>query len=292
MTIREQVAARRAMAAATGRRLPRKLTKVPRAAAPSGIERDYYLALRAELRGLVRLAIATIEPQLPALTREASVNRPRADSLIDSLDGLMSTIRTKWGARAEPLRQIVRTMTERLSRFNFIQIERQFKQVLGVDPFAAEPWLADELAVATRENTRRINGTADQVLDRVEATVTDGVRRGESTRTIAKKLEDLTGWTDTRAKLIARDQVGKMNGKLTELRQQSHGVKEYTWRNMGDQRVRGNPGGRYPKAKPSHWHREGQRFRWDQPPEGGHPGEAHLCRCYAEPVLDLFADLM
>lgn len=26
-------------------------------------------------------------------------------------------------------------------------------------------------------------------------------------------------------------------------------------------------------------------FRWDNPPEGGHPGEAHNCRCFAEPVL-------
>jgi uncharacterized protein with gpF-like domain len=26
-------------------------------------------------------------------------------------------------------------------------------------------------------------------------------------------------------------------------------------------------------------------FRWDDPPEGGHLGEAHNSRCYAEPVL-------
>ena len=25
-------------------------------------------------------------------------------------------------------------------------------------------------------------------------------------------------------------------------------------------------------------------FRWDEPPAGGHPGQAHNCRCYAEPV--------
>jgi hypothetical protein len=25
-------------------------------------------------------------------------------------------------------------------------------------------------------------------------------------------------------------------------------------------------------------------FRWDTPPEGGHPGQAYNCRCYAEPV--------
>jgi len=26
-------------------------------------------------------------------------------------------------------------------------------------------------------------------------------------------------------------------------------------------------------------------FFWDEPPEGGHPGDAHNCRCFAEPML-------
>ncbi|WP_018699720.1 hypothetical protein [Amorphus coralli] len=26
-------------------------------------------------------------------------------------------------------------------------------------------------------------------------------------------------------------------------------------------------------------------FFWDDPPERGHPGDAHNCRCFAEPML-------
>lgn len=46
----------------------------------------------------------------------------------------------------------------------------------------------------------------------------------------------------------------------------------YIWRTMRDGDVRS-----------AHSSREGQVFSWDNPPEGGHPGEAHGCRCWAEP---------
>ena len=58
------------------------------------------------------------------------------------------------------------------------------------------------------------------------------------------------------------------------------------WRSYFDERVRGNPSGKYPKAEPSHWARNGKAFRWDSPPEGGAPGEEVLCRCYGEAILD------
>lgn len=37
------------------------------------------------------------------------------------------------------------------------------------------------------------------------------------------------------------------------------------------------------KARDSHAEREGKVFAWDNPPEGGHPGEDYNCRCYTEP---------
>jgi len=45
----------------------------------------------------------------------------------------------------------------------------------------------------------------------------------------------------------------------------------YTWRTQGDGKVRG-----------AHAERNGKVFSWDDPPEGGHPGEASNCRCRAE----------
>ncbi len=47
----------------------------------------------------------------------------------------------------------------------------------------------------------------------------------------------------------------------------------YIWRTRGDGKVRSE-----------HAERDGKEFSWDDPPDGGHPGEAPNCRCRAEDV--------
>lgn len=48
----------------------------------------------------------------------------------------------------------------------------------------------------------------------------------------------------------------------------------YIWRTRRDGKVRS-----------AHAEREGQIFSWDDPPEGGHPGEDYNCRCTSEPYF-------
>jgi SPP1 gp7 family putative phage head morphogenesis protein len=62
-------------------------------------------------------------------------------------------------------------------------------------------------------------------------------------------------------------------GLINQLRQQDLGIERYIWRSQDDAKVR-----------ESHAEYDDQVFRWDDPPAGGHPGQAHNCRCYAEPV--------
>lgn len=62
-------------------------------------------------------------------------------------------------------------------------------------------------------------------------------------------------------------------GLTNQLRQQDLGIERYIWRSQDDAKVRD-----------SHAEYDDQVFRWDEPPAGGHPGQAHNCRCYAEPV--------
>ncbi|RVT85694.1 hypothetical protein DXV76_08065 [Rhodobacteraceae bacterium CCMM004] len=63
-------------------------------------------------------------------------------------------------------------------------------------------------------------------------------------------------------------------GLINQLRQEDLGIVRYIWRSRDDAKVR-----------ESHAAYDNRVFRWDDPPEGGHPGEAHNCRCFAEPVL-------
>lgn len=49
-----------------------------------------------------------------------------------------------------------------------------------------------------------------------------------------------------------------------------HPEKYYVWYTREDDKVRA-----------THGERHGQVFSWDNPPEGGHPGEDYGCRCLA-----------
>jgi hypothetical protein len=62
-------------------------------------------------------------------------------------------------------------------------------------------------------------------------------------------------------------------GLINQLRQQDLGIERYIWRSQDDAKVRDR-----------HADYDDQVFLWDQPPEGGHPGQAHNCRCTAEPI--------
>ena len=62
-------------------------------------------------------------------------------------------------------------------------------------------------------------------------------------------------------------------GLINQLRQQDLGIETYIWRSRDDAKVRDR-----------HAANDDQVFRWDTPPEGGHPGQAYNCRCHAEPV--------
>ena len=68
-------------------------------------------------------------------------------------------------------------------------------------------------------------------------------------------------------------------GLINELRQRGLGIRQYVWRSRDDGKVRS-----------SHAHYDDQVFSWDDPPEGGHPGQAFNCRCYAEPYVGQSAE--
>jgi SPP1 gp7 family putative phage head morphogenesis protein len=101
------------------------------------------------------------------------------------------------------------------------------------------------------------------------------VQKGQSTRTLTAKLEERFRVSQSRAKLIATDQVGTLNAKITQERQTSLGIEEYTWSSSDDERVR-----------PLHQQLDDTVRRWDDPhPTEGHPGEPIGCRCSAIPVI-------
>lgn len=64
-----------------------------------------------------------------------------------------------------------------------------------------------------------------------------------------------------------------LTGFLNQAQQEAMGIEFYVWVTQNDARVRG-----------SHADRDDKIFRWDTPPEGGHPSQDFGCRCYARPL--------
>ncbi len=158
----------------------------------------------------------------------------------------------------------------------------EFEQVLKsmqINAFGAERWYNEYSRQWIDENLALIKSIREDTLRRIQSELREAVsstlERGVQTKLLANRIRDLSGVTEKRAKLIARDQVGKLNGRLTEYRQRGAGIKEYRWSTSNDSRVR-----------EAHAEREGQIFKWDKPPYDGHPGQPINCRCVALPVID------
>lgn len=137
-----------------------------------------------------------------------------------------------------------------------------------------------EMLAATRANVDLIVSIPAQYLDKVGAAVTDGFTAGLRWEELVKTIAHVGDVTDERAKLIARDQTGKMNSDFNRVRQVGLGIERYRWSGALDQRER-----------PSHRAMEGQICRWDAPPmidgEAANPGQPIQCRCVALPVFNL-----
>lgn len=172
----------------------------------------------------------------------------------------------------------------RVSTYQRIQLARQTKAALGVDVIANDrklPMLVENFAA---NNVALIRDIGEQTIIKTELAIQRAVQDGKLYGDLAKELQTI-GYGETRAELVARDQVGKLYGQINATRQKELGADRFIWRTVGDERVRDE-----------HAELDGEEFSYSAGghPEEGLPGEAILCRCWAEPVfdevIDLFAD--
>jgi SPP1 gp7 family putative phage head morphogenesis protein len=157
------------------------------------------------------------------------------------------------------------------------------ERLVGVRLRDAEPKLDKLITGWRKENVDKITSLVGKELDTIEGLLRDG--EGRRVESLAKEIEGRFDVTRSKAELLARDQVLKLNANITGERQKAAGIEEYIWTSSGDERVRER-----------HGELDGQTFRWDDPPvtnEAGdknHPGEDYQCRCTAYPVLPELED--
>ncbi len=257
---------------------------------PEGIEREYIRLTDAYVR-LVNKTLKEYLPQIRAAARADREERRRLDSagdLMAAIERAFSAAGIDLDKRMEEfgLRQKLEGLAHMTQKLSIKEWKREVSATLGIDlmdDYYLGEFYRRQLDAWVDGNVDLIKSIPKDTMAEMKVIVKEGFRGGRTITAILKDIQDTYGVKKRSARLIARDQLSKLNGELAKEQQQDAGVEEYIWRSVGDSRVRER-----------HRELDGKRFRWDDPPivdtksgRRGHPGEDFQCRCIAIPVFNI-----
>lgn len=259
----------------TRRRVEADLKKTTRY--PKGISLSYSAFLVSGQRKIN----AEIKSRLAAMASILDVGRridsARVDDLADDIvvafRALRETVQKLSSATEGVLRIGITNHGVKTLQFNAAKYFSPTMRLLGIGNASAsversilKGWVFENTSLVTNMNVEQ--------LGKLETLFLRALRDGSRSAQIQADVAAVVDGNVNRARLIARDQIGKLNGQLDRQKQTEAGLDSYVWRGALDERER-----------PAHVAREGKVFKWSQPPVDGHPGQPVQCRCSPEPNL-------
>ncbi|WP_416425594.1 hypothetical protein RAM80_07505 [Pseudomonas sp. App30] len=159
----------------------------------------------------------------------------------------------------------------------------------------------DYIDAMVTSNVALIKTIPQEFFSDVERTILDGYAQGIALKPMMEQLQEKVGVSARRAKLIAADQMNKVNSDVERRRMLNIGITRFKWSTSKDERVSGNPAGLYPNAKVKCFGIALQDIgmgpgvyllkdgaTWDDEKEL-FPGRAHVkCRCTFTPQIEGF----
>jgi len=277
---------------------------------PWATEKHYQTAIRAWFKPMREYVINYIKEHSEAILRgDSSTAVIRADATTGRTFSLMVRSLNAWVGqyisddphrkRESPIYTGLGNIAETTFDFNDKQYEKSAKANLGIEFPVNEDWWPDARETWQDRNYDLIQSDIKRYISQVNGLTERAVTSGWSLSELSKKVKALdVSITENRARFIARDQIGKLNGQITQRRMEAAGLSMYIWSTSGDERVRGDPAGFFPDADSSHYIMDNLLCRWDDPTvyseDGGktwidrpsnavllHPGEDYQCRCTA-----------
>ena len=151
------------------------------------------------------------------------------------------------------------------------------RSALGVDisPYVRLTDVQDLLQDSVRANVALIRDVNARTRSAVQEIIYDAQVNRRTKKHVTDALAKAMGITKRRARLIANDQMHKLNLALTAYRNQQLGIDRYKWVHT-------------PQAHPRYTHvaRDGKIFEWAKPPADGPPGFAINCKCSAASLVE------
>lgn len=258
---------------------------------PAGIEREYTRISRQYMR----LLKESIEEEIPALKEQIMKERGtyrvdyRADGINDVMilmEKVLDRIQKKFAEKESGygLRRKLESLANLTRKLTVREWKKVVYRTLGIN-IMEDYYMGEFFQTAidrwVDENVFMIKTIPADTLGRMRTIVKDGFVNGGSATNIMKEIQHEYNVGKTHARLLARDQIGKLNASIAEAQQRDAGIEEYIWCDCGDSKVRD-----------SHRALNGKRCRWDNPPivdlktgRRCHPGQDFQCRCRSKPVF-------
>ncbi len=214
---------------------------------PHTAERDYLRFMQKYVTRAKSLSDQIIKPLITALVREARIILPSRIKNDDAIDDLASAIaRIKEILSQEfsdtELQHIALAMSlavEIVVRTNAQNLAEQlFRNIPG--KITLPPSYTDLLKLKAKENVQLIKTLPERHFASLQSSVLSAITQGTRVEDIEELIDSRFNSMNANAELIARDQVGKLNGQLTEMSQSDLGVTEYIWR-TGDREPEWRP---------------------------------------------------
>ncbi len=236
--------------------------------ASADVARDAYIAQYNDPRFFGGMSTFSIEA-FRAKLREIDGKLTHADADEGKkARQLVGDARQKFTTAINPtqLEALAEKFGKRVSDAQRAEFSRQVRSALGVDIFAHDQRLPAIMDHFVSENVALITRIPERLFSDVESKVTRAFTLGKRHEELAADIAKSESVSESAARLIARDQIGKLNGQVNASRQQDIGIQRFTWRTVGDERVR-----------EEHEELDGQDFDYDDPPSEGLPGEPINC---------------
>ena len=281
----------------------------------SAIEYEYRRSLLRLVHKWEDLYVGTVDPYIEQLVMERSLQlhgeaEPvRKDGWSQNLDTMMDRLKMNMEAVRDEERMRVSALDigQKSSEWHDKKWRSSMTEVIGVRPFASDTGTMELLNAFADDNITLIMNLEEYTYSDIHHIVSSGVSTGRRHENIRRDIISRTDLdagvfrkVENRAKLIARDQVAKLNGQINMQKQLQAGVELYIWHNVDDERVRA-----------SHDVMEDKICRWDDATVykddltdkrwkkrssingvEKHPAEDYQCRCFAEPlIVDLYDDI-
>lgn len=267
---------------------------------PFGLEKEYARIISEEVKTFILKSLIKIEPYLVKYNVKLDNAGDDLNSLLLELEQLLETYNGGSYLIAPSIGQSINSIAEKLFGKHSAFFQEEVRVLAGGATIPMDySWWNEAEAFWRQENLRLIKSLNQEYINRINDLIMSSVQGNLSYDELLNAIESLSSsLSGYRARRIARDQIGKLNGVIAKYQQTSIGMETYYWHTMGDEKVRGDPTGIYPKAIPQHFYIDNMLCSWDNPTVYSdnlgvtwqlrpaswvqtHPGMTIMCRCLA-----------